>query len=197
MSHCCTTPLPSGSGNITNAPLFVDTNTWSNLRLQANSPCINSGNNASVTNLTDLDSNPRIMGGTVDMGAYEFQSPASTISVAWLQQYGLPTDGSADTADTDGDRLNNGQEWIAGTNPTNAASVLRMVSASNTVSGILVSWTGVTNRTYSLERTTNLASGSAFMVVQGNIPGLDGTLTITNTTATGPGPFFYRVRVDR
>jgi hypothetical protein len=72
-----------------------------------------------------------------------------------------------------------------------------MVSATNTVSGIIVSWTGVINRTYSLEQSTNLVSGSAFTLVQDNIPGLDGTLTITDTTATGPGPFFYRVRVER
>jgi hypothetical protein len=77
LNYSCTTPAPeTGVGNITNAPLFVDTNGWSNLRLQSNSPCINAGNNAYVTAATDLDGLPRIVNGTVDMGAFEWQVPA-------------------------------------------------------------------------------------------------------------------------
>ena len=73
---CDTTPLANGSGNITNDPVFVSL-AGGDFHLQTNSPCINSGNNSYVTTSTDLAGNPRIVGGTVDIGAYEFQSPQS------------------------------------------------------------------------------------------------------------------------
>ncbi len=196
-NYSCTTPDPgSGVGNITNAPLFVDTNGWSNLRLQSNSPCINAGNNAYVTGATDLNGLPRIAGGTVDIGAYEFQSPASTLSYAWLQQSGLPTDGSADDVDTDHDGHNNWQEWRAGTDPTNALSVLRLASPVLTPTNVTLIWTSVTNRTYTLEQATNLGGTPAFSVLRSNLAGLPGTTSWTDTNAPVSSPHFYQLRVS-
>ena len=133
----------------------------------------------------------------MDIGAYEYQTPTSVISYAWLQQYGLPTDGSADFIDSDGSGMNNWQDWIAGTNPTNALSVLKMLAPSNSITGIMVSWESVSNRTYYLQRSTNLLLLPEFSSIQSNIVGQSGITTFTDTNANGSGPYFYRVGVQQ
>ena len=57
-------------------------------------------------------------------------SPNSFTSQAVSQLTGIPTDGSGDHADPDGDGMDNWQEFIARTNPTNALSVLKISTAS-------------------------------------------------------------------
>ena len=177
----------------TSDPLFVDY-TNGNLRLQSNSPCINAGNNAYVTTTTDFDGRPRIAGGTVDMGAYEFQPGVSGAFIGWLQQYGLPTNGTADGADADGDGMNNWQEWCCGTCPTNRLSALRLLSAAPSGTSVTVTWQSVAGVSYSLKRSANLAS--PFTLVATNIIGQAGTTSYADTNATGAGPFFYRVGVN-
>jgi hypothetical protein len=196
INFCCTTPLPTtGTANLTNAPLFVN-QAAGDFHLQTNSTCINSGNNAYVIAAIDLDGNPRIKGGTVDFGAYEMQFPRSVLPYQWALQYGLATDGSADFADPDHDGMNNWQEWIAGTNPTNALSVLKMQPLVHNASGWLVTWQSVSNRTYYLQFSTNLGAPVPFSAVRSNLAGLNGTTSFTDTNVYPTGSALYRVGVQ-
>lgn len=103
VSFSCTPVLYHGAlGNITNAPHFVDSASG-NYRLEPSSPCIDAGSNFFVSEYEfDFDVYLRIAGGTVDMGAYEYQG------------------GSAE--DTDGDGLSDAEEFQRGTDPDNPDS---------------------------------------------------------------------------
>jgi hypothetical protein len=202
-NHCCTAPLPpQGSGNIDLDPLFVNL-AAGDFHLQPGSPCVNAGLNASALSSTDLDGNPRIVGGIVDMGAYEFQDSVPTGFQAWLQFYGLPADGSADYLDSDGDGMNNWQEWRCRTNPTNQESVLRMVSATWTNDNIIVSWQSVAGVNYFLQRSTNPGTNASFSAIATNLPGQFGTnapgqpgiTSYTDTNASVSAQLFYRVGI--
>jgi hypothetical protein len=179
----------------TNGPGFMDASAF-DFRLTADSPCINSGKNSYNAAPTDLDGNPRVTGGTVDVGAFEYQSPASLISYAWLQQYGFATDGSADFLDADKDGMNNWQEWLAATNPTNRFSVLLMSSVSNNATGVDLSWQSTVGTTYLLVRASSLEPLS-FSVVQSNILSQGRITSYTDTNPPVSGPAFYRVGVQQ
>ena len=117
------------------------------------------------------------------------------VSYAWLQQYGLPMNRSADYADPDHDGMNNWQEWVCGTCPTNPLSVLKLTSATpkDNPPGVALSWQSVSGIIYTLQRSTNLGAQPAFLTIQSNIIGKAGNTTYTYTDATGAGPFLYLV----
>ncbi|HTR44031.1 MAG TPA: PKD domain-containing protein, partial [Pseudomonadales bacterium] len=104
-TYCCLSPDPGGTGDITNEPAFVDLAN-NDFHLQSTSPCINAGNNAYVNSTTDFDGNSRIQGGTVDIGAYEYQAPVSKVSYQWLEQYGLPITANTDSSHPNGTSFN-------------------------------------------------------------------------------------------
>lgn len=197
MNNCCTAPGFLGQpDDFTNEPQFQNL-AGGDFHLQPNSPCINAGNNRFMTVTNDLDGNPRIVGGTVDIGAHEYQTPASVLSYAWAQEYGLPTDGSADYLDSDGDGMNNWQEWHAGTDPTNPSSVLKMMPVANASTGLQVVWQSVSGKDYWIERSTNLSVHPAFSTIQTNYFVNTTVATFNDKTATNGGPYFYRVGVQQ
>jgi subtilisin family serine protease len=115
----------------------------------------------------------------------------------WELQYFGHLSGTDPNADPDHDGRNNLAEWIAGTNPTNAASVLRLtlVSATN-ATNIVVSWPSVAGKNYWLERSTNLLTGFN-SVVSTNIAATAPTNTQTDTAVLPGNTRFYRVGVQQ
>lgn len=86
----------NGIGNISNNPLFVNIDA-NDFHLKANSPCVNAGDpNFDDYNDFDIDGEPRIISGRVDMGAdeYGFGNIVFRVcdklsnDVAWLDNYG-------------------------------------------------------------------------------------------------------------
>ena|GEM_PF-139130 len=110
----------------------------------------------------------------------------------------MTDDQSCATCDPDGDGMGNMQEYLAGTDPTNRASYLGIVAISNTspsgMPGLVVSWTSVPGKWYCLDRATDLFVNPSFNFnIRSNILAAPPINTETDTTATGQGPYFYRI----
>jgi hypothetical protein len=115
-------------------------------------------------------------------------APPQITSDEWrMFFFGSLTNAQAqDDADPDGDGMPNWQEYLAGTNPTNALSALQFLGASLVPGGaqnINLSWLTAPGRRYVLESSpapggnnwtpvnTNLGDGSVFQVFLTNHPG--------------------------
>ncbi len=85
---------------------------------------------------------------------------AETDSGTFADAYDSGTDPMV--SDTDGDGLNDGNEVIAGTDPTTASSCLRIVAVTTPVGGVLVEWQTVYGRSYSIQSTTSPSSTSTW-----------------------------------
>lgn len=117
----------------------------------------------------------------------------------WKQQYGFdPLDPTVAGADPDHDGANNLQEYLAGTNPTNAASVFHIISAAKTNMDVRVTWSTVGGHNYVLQTNGNLGAGAfadfgPVISVGGTNEGT--TNYLDHGAATNHSSRFYRVRL--
>ena len=147
--------LPADSGNVTAPPMLDPSN-----HLLLGSPCINTGANQPwMAETTDLDDNPRIMDGMVDMGAYEFDSQTETdldgdgLPNDWEEEYfGGPTNANPNALCANGTHTAL-QAFIAGLDPADPAARFALHLAQP------LSWNSASGRQYTVYRTTNLLEG--------------------------------------
>jgi hypothetical protein len=85
-------------------------------------------------------------------------SDGDGIPDVWEQQYFGGTNAANPALDADGDGVSNGGEYTAGTNPTNAASFLR-VSLDSTSGQPAVVFGAEADRTYSVQFSDDLGAG--------------------------------------
>jgi hypothetical protein len=101
---------------------------------------------------------------------------------------------SAAKADPDGDGASNWQEYVAGTNPLDAASVFEFSPSALPAGGYFtLQWPSVVNKIYTLQSSSSPAGGWTTLV--SNLAGNSQTLQWTDTN-TSTGARFYRALVQ-
>jgi len=114
---------------------------------------------------------------------------------AWFGGAGTTTNSqSCATCDPDRDGLNNLQEFLAGTNPTNATSVLRLAVAIDGVNATL-SFQSANGIAYRLDSREVLGSGS-WSVLAEPLLGSGGLMQVVHPGAAQSPRQFYRLVVE-
>ena len=150
--------------------------------------------------LANVDVVPGLQGNVHTGGRLNLQrtvdADANGLPDWWELQYFGHLTGTSPSADPDQDGLNNLGEWLAGTNPTNAASRLQLLvlSASNP-NAVVLAWPSVAGKTYWIDRTTNLLAGFNSNVGT-NLIATAPTNTLTDIAGLPGRARFYRIGVE-
>src|SRR6266850_3808434 len=147
-------------------------------------------NQPSLTNLV-LSPTDRGRSERIDLTVNLNTGPA--LPEAWQIQYFGHT-GVDPNADADGDGLSNLAEYKAGTNPRDPQSRFAFVQVSpDPAGGIRIDWSSADGKSYAVQRSGDLLDGFTDLFL--HIPGTPPQNSLRDATATGRGPYFYRIRL--
>lgn len=100
---------------------------------------------------------------------------------------------SAATADPDGDGANNYQEYVAGTNPNDPASVFQFLPGSSRgPSTFTLQWPSVVNKHYSVQASYTMFPGK-WSTIATNIVGTGQSIQWTDNNAAGKTQFYRAI----
>lgn len=142
-------------------------------------------------NTPPAQTNTLTAGGTnLFIGNYTFTDINSNgISDAWEQsQFGEVSTNRTASTDTDGDGMTDGDEAIAGTDPSSTNSYLSLTASMEVGGALRFDWNAVSGRAYRLNSTTNLNTWTL----------LSGWLHNSNSyilPATNSGPNLFQLEV--
>jgi hypothetical protein len=145
------------------------------------------------TPLEDLEAVAVADGGAVYVGTFGDSDGDGLTDLAEVDVFETdPLD-----ADSDGDGMDDGCEWIAGTDPLNAKSVVRVtaVGVDEAFGEVSVTFSSVPGRSYRVERSPVLV-GAPWLDLSGGTPIFAGggvTTVIDRTAPVGAKRLFYRV----
>lgn len=102
----------------------------------------------------------------------------------------------SETSDPDGDGQSNYSEYFAGTEPQDSTSVFKASTDITPIAGggLIIRWSSVGGRRYSIQRASDLSQ--PFQTLEAAVAAEPPVNQYTDGSATGAGPFFYRVRID-
>ena len=122
-------------------------------------------------------------------------APSRITDADWRARYGLPDDDSEDGADFDADGFTNYEEWLLGTDPTDAESAFRILGMEMRENGVQVIWAGVSNRLYRVLSADDLQS--PFAPIADNIPGTAPATSYLDDRPPSPSNRFYRIALPQ
>jgi len=197
--YSCTTPLPSGNGNTSSLPCFVNANAG-DYHLHTNSPCIDSGSATSAPS-NDLDKVSRPLDGDnngsslYDMGCYEFAHANVDADEDGLSDAEEAYTYHCDPLkkDTDGDTQDDGGEVTLGTDPTNPNDYFSVDAVTKETSSekLYIEWEGRTGALYTVRHAESITGSWNSVTGWVDRPGIIGIMRYTNEEFSGQG--YYTV----